>query len=156
MISTVRIDSRVGLPGSSKRGQCPKVGELGIITRSDSTFHSHNRESGSCVPRNCATIGVHPSHFSPTSVQFKSEINGAFLCKRHQKQHLEFCTAYLRTRGSGVRVSPGAPVTQKTSLQKEISNDTGSLALLTANCLDEADLTASAQRHEGDAAAKEF
>jgi hypothetical protein len=30
-------------------------------------------------------------------------------CKRHQRQHLEFCTAYLRTRGSGVRVSPGAP-----------------------------------------------
>jgi len=35
-------------------------------------------------------------HFSPTSVQFKSEINGAFLCKRHQKRHLEFCTAYCR------------------------------------------------------------
>ncbi|SRR5260370_22663375 len=37
------------------------------------------------------------SHFSPTSVQLRSEINGAFPCKRHQKQHLEFCTAYLRT-----------------------------------------------------------
>jgi hypothetical protein len=26
-------------------------------------------------------------------IQLKSEINGAFPCKRHQKQHLEFCTA---------------------------------------------------------------
>ena len=26
-----------------------------------------------------------------------SEINGAFLCKRHQQQHLEFLTAFLRT-----------------------------------------------------------
>jgi len=41
--------------------------------------------------------------------QFKSQINGALPCKLHQKQHLEFCTVYLRTRGSGVRVSPGAP-----------------------------------------------
>jgi hypothetical protein len=50
--------------------------------------------------RNCAILGVPPvSHFSPTSVQLKSEINGAFLCKRRQKQHLEFCTAYLRTGG---------------------------------------------------------
>jgi len=53
---------------------------------------------------------VHPSHFSPTSVQLKSEINGAFPCKRHQKQHLEFCTTLLRTRRSGVRVPPGAPL----------------------------------------------
>jgi hypothetical protein len=47
--------------------------------------------------RNCAIQGVHPKNFSPTSVQFKSEINGTFLCKRHQKQHLEFLTAFLRT-----------------------------------------------------------
>ncbi|SRR6266550_3482036 len=33
--------------------------------------------------------------FSPTSVQFKGEINGALPCKRHQKRHFEFCTAYL-------------------------------------------------------------
>jgi hypothetical protein len=26
---------------------------------------------------------VHPSHFSPSSVHFKSEINDAFPCKRH-------------------------------------------------------------------------
>ncbi|SRR6266513_6211023 len=52
----------------------------------------------------------HPSHFSPPSVQLKSEINGAFPCKRHQKQHLEFCTTLLRTRRPGVRVFPGAPL----------------------------------------------
>jgi hypothetical protein len=58
--------------------------------------------------KNCATLRVHPTHFSPTSVQLKSEINGAFPCKRHQ-QHLEFCTILLRTRRSGIRVSPDAP-----------------------------------------------
>src|SRR5436305_3555698 len=50
-----------------------------------------------------------PISFSPTSVQFKGEINDALPRKRHQQRHLEFCAAYLRTRGSGVRVSPGAP-----------------------------------------------
>jgi len=25
-------------------------------------------------------------------------------------QHLEFCTAFLRSRGSGVRISPSAPL----------------------------------------------
>ena len=54
-------------------------------------------ESGNCVQIICATQGVHPTTFSPTSVQFKSEINGAFPCKRHQEQHLEFLTALLRT-----------------------------------------------------------
>jgi hypothetical protein len=49
-------------------------------------------------------------HFSPSSVQFKSEINGMFLCKRHQQQHLEFLTAFLRTRRPGVRIPPGAPL----------------------------------------------
>ena len=54
---------------------------------------------------------VHPIHFSPTSVQFKDEINGASpLCKRRQKQHLEFLTAFLRTRRPGVRIPPGAPL----------------------------------------------
>src|SRR6266850_5554312 len=66
-------------------------------------------ESGNCVQIICAIQGVHPKHFSPTSDQLKSEINGAFLCKRHQKQHLEFCTTLLRTRRLGVRVPPGAP-----------------------------------------------
>src|SRR5712664_2049030 len=47
--------------------------------------------------------------FSPTSVQFKGEINGALPRKRHQKRHLEFCNAYLLSRGSGVRFPPGAP-----------------------------------------------
>jgi hypothetical protein len=51
-------------------------------------------ESGSCAQRNCAILGVHPSHFSPSSVQFEGEINGAFPCKR-QKRHLDFCTSYL-------------------------------------------------------------
>ena len=50
-----------------------------------------------------------PDQFSPTSVQFKSEISDAFPRKRHQKRHLEFCTAHLRSRVSGVRISPGAP-----------------------------------------------
>ena len=31
--------------------------------------------------------------FSPTSVQFKGEINDALPRKRHQKRHLEFCIA---------------------------------------------------------------
>jgi hypothetical protein len=35
-----------------------------------------------------------------------------FLCKRHQMQHLEFCTTLRRTRRSGVRVPPGAPLFQ--------------------------------------------
>src|SRR6266480_59833 len=48
--------------------------------------------------------------FSPSSVHFKGEISDALPRKRHQKRHLEFCTAYLLSRGSGVRVSPGAPL----------------------------------------------
>src|SRR5467141_1172467 len=48
--------------------------------------------------------------FSPPSVQFKGEINDTLPRKRHQKRHLEFCTAYLLSRGSRVRVSPGAPL----------------------------------------------
>jgi hypothetical protein len=40
-----------------------------------------------------AILGVHPNSFSPTSVQFKSEINGALPRKRHQQRHLEFCIA---------------------------------------------------------------
>ena len=54
-------------------------------------------------------------NFSPTSVQFKGETNGARLCKRHQKRHLEFCTAYLLSRGSPVRVWPGAPLSPSVS-----------------------------------------
>src|SRR5258708_32209408 len=57
-----------------------------------------------------AILGVHPKKFGPTSVQFKGEINDTHPRKRHQKRHLEFCTAYLLSRGLGVRVSPGAPV----------------------------------------------
>src|ERR1700682_2233123 len=67
------------------------------------------------VQKNCATLRVHPNVFSPTSVQFKSEINDAFPRKRHQQRHLEFCTAYLLSRGSGVRISPGAPLTPSLS-----------------------------------------
>jgi hypothetical protein len=61
----------------------------------------------------CAILGVHPSGFSPPSVQFKSEINDALPRKRHQKRHLEFCAAYLLSRGSPVRVWPGAPFNPK-------------------------------------------
>jgi hypothetical protein len=48
--------------------------------------------------------------FSPTSVQFKSEINDALPRKRHQKRHLEFCTALLLSRGLEVRSPPGAHI----------------------------------------------
>ena len=84
------------VPGSSKLGQRPKGASWEIITPAI-VLHSN----GESAP---------PNHFSPSSVQLKSEINGAFLCKRHQQQHLEFCNAYLLSRGSGVRVSPSAPV----------------------------------------------
>src|ERR1700681_192980 len=66
------------------------------------------RQTLHCNP----TLGARASTsglVSPTSVQFKGEINDALPRKRHQKRHLEFCTAYLRSRGSGVRISPGAP-----------------------------------------------
>jgi len=59
--------------------------------------------------KDCATLGVHPICFSPTSVQFKGEINDALPRKRHQKRHLEFCNAYLLSRMPQVRVLPGAP-----------------------------------------------
>jgi hypothetical protein len=69
----------------------------------------------SCFTRTESPRPCYPNHFSPSSVQLKSETNGVFLCKRHQQRHLEFCTVYLRTRGAGVRVSPGAPLlTNKT------------------------------------------
>jgi len=48
--------------------------------------------------KNCAITGVHPTSFTPTSVQLKSEINGAFPCKR-QKRHLEFSTLYYEREG---------------------------------------------------------
>src|SRR5882762_3643349 len=40
--------------------------------------------------------------FSPTSIQFKGEINDAFLRKRHRKRYLEFCTAYLLTKQAAI------------------------------------------------------
>jgi hypothetical protein len=57
-----------------------------------------------------SSLGVHPNIFGPTSVQFKSEINDAFPRKRHQKRHLEFCTAHLLSRMLWVRIPPGAPL----------------------------------------------
>jgi hypothetical protein len=57
-----------------------------------------------------AILGVHSKKFGPTSVQFKGEINDTRPCKRHQKRHLEFCTAQHLSRGSGVRIPPGAPL----------------------------------------------
>src|SRR5467141_4682200 len=62
----------------------------------------------SMLAKDGAILGVHPKVFSPTSVQFKSEINDAFPRKRHQKRHLEFCTAHLLSRMAQVRVLPGA------------------------------------------------
>src|SRR6266576_1893031 len=41
---------------------------------------NHKTVGGSCVQKNCAILGVHPITVSPTSVQFKSEINGVFPC----------------------------------------------------------------------------
>ena len=55
------------------------------------------RQTLHCNP----TLGARASTsglVSPTSVQFKGEINDALPRKRHQKRHLEFCTAYLLRR----------------------------------------------------------
>src|SRR5438067_10045938 len=41
-------------------------------------------------------IGVHPKHFSPSSVQFKGEINDALPRKRHQRS--EEHTSELQSR----------------------------------------------------------
>ena len=109
---------------SSRRGQCPKGGALGDHHTQRLAFHSKShylRENGNCVQIICAIQGVHPSHFSPTSVQFKGEINGASLCKRHQKQHLEFLTAFLRTRRPGVRIPPGAPLLQVNKTSERVT-----------------------------------
>jgi hypothetical protein len=92
------------------RGGC-LTSYIGRLSHTAARLHSrpqsHYRESGNCVQIICANEGVHPISFGPTSVQFESEINGAFSCKRHQKQHLEFLTAFLRTRRPGVRIPPG-------------------------------------------------
>src|SRR6266566_1502388 len=77
-------------------------------------------ESGNCVQIICAIQGVHPKSFSPTSVQFKGKINDALPRKRHQKRHLEFCTAYLLSRGSPVRGWPGAPLFWNSLKQYEL------------------------------------
>jgi len=87
------------VPGSNKLGQRPNGANWEIITRSHSYFTRTER------PQPC-----YPNRFSPTSVQLKSEINGALRCKRHQQQHLELCTTLLRTRRPGVRIPPGAPL----------------------------------------------
>src|ERR1700730_6366067 len=67
-------------------------------------------ESGSCVQKNCASLGVHPILFSPTSVQFKGEISGEFSCKRYQRQHLEFSAVYFGTRRSKVQILSPRPL----------------------------------------------
>lgn len=75
----------------------------GLVAAKLFVFGLERMESG----RNTAMVTS--ISFSPGSVQFKSEINDAFPCKRHQKRHLEFCIAHLRSRGLGVQVPPGAP-----------------------------------------------
>jgi hypothetical protein len=70
-------------------------------------------ESGNCVQIICATQGVHPTSFSPTSVQLKSEINGECSCKRHQRQHLEFFTTFFGTRRSVVQIHSPRPIILK-------------------------------------------
>jgi hypothetical protein len=60
----------------------------------------------SLIARTTALLSKDVTHvFSPTSVQFKSEINDAFPRKRHQKRHLEFCTARLLSRRSVLNCS---------------------------------------------------
>src|SRR5580700_9505622 len=87
---------RPGLvPGSSNLVNALKARAGSSSPAGDSLFTRTER------PQPC-------THFSPTSVQLKSEINGAFPCKRHQMQHLEFCTILLQTRRSEVRVPRGA------------------------------------------------
>src|SRR6267143_4055373 len=80
----------------------------------------HFYESGSCVQKKLCQLRGSPHVFSPSSVQLKSEINGALPRKRHQTRHLEFCTAYLLSRGSRVRVSPGAPLFWNSLKQYEL------------------------------------
>ena len=58
-------------------------------------------------------LGSGAKHFSPTSVQFKSEINGECSCKRHQKQHLEFFTTLFGTRRSVVQIHSPRPIILK-------------------------------------------
>src|SRR6516225_4892820 len=48
-------------------------------------------------------------YFSPTSDQFKSEINGECSCKRHQRQQLEFFTTLFGTRRSVVQIHSPRP-----------------------------------------------
>src|SRR2546425_12923680 len=84
------------VPGSNKLSQRPKGASREIITQ-PLAFHSNGAST---------TL----LHFNPTSVQLKSEINGAFLCKRHQKQHLVRILYYLSTNQKVGSSSPlGAP-----------------------------------------------
>jgi hypothetical protein len=83
---------------------------LAILSFSPQTGFVGRFKSRFSIERSDHNLTIrHPNRFGPTSVQFKSEINGASLCKRHQKRHLEFCVAYLLSRGLRVRISPGAP-----------------------------------------------
>src|SRR5438094_10324968 len=75
-----------------------------------------------------------PISFSATSVQFKGEINDALPRKRHQKRHLDFCTASLRSRWSAVRVSPRAPLSP--SLSSSYTPLLVALALHASRCHD--------------------
>jgi hypothetical protein len=52
-------------------------------------------------PTESTNENIDIQNFSPSSVQFKGEINDAVPRKRHQKRHLEFCTAYLLSAASG-------------------------------------------------------
>jgi hypothetical protein len=70
------------------------------LSRSSVKELLRNLKRKSCFTRTESPQPCYPKHFSPSSVQLKSEINGAFLCKRHQQRHLEFCTVYLLSRMS--------------------------------------------------------
>src|SRR5439155_9559019 len=75
-------------------------------------------------------IFIHLISFSPSSVQFKGEINDALPRKRHQKRHLEFCSAYLPIHSRGLHrymgYSTGAqPIAQLQQLSRKRSERPG-------------------------------
>src|ERR1700674_4859063 len=93
---------------TSKFGQLARAAEFSAARQRLSSVATSTRTTRGII---------HPEPwlgFTPgISVQLRSNSRAsemAFPCKRHQKQHLEFCTAYLRTRRPGVRVPPGAPL----------------------------------------------
>jgi hypothetical protein len=82
------------VPGSSKLGHGTKGGELG----------DHHARRLAFLSNATSTTLLSDNPISPTSVQLNSEIHGAFPCKRHQMQHLEFCTTIGKALNSWINV----------------------------------------------------